>query len=800
MTTKKRPSAIAARRAAARDEKAALKANRPKRARGSAALDSFQNFGLQLGIGTGNALSGSSYGFHPITRVRTLLEWIYRGTWIGGVAVNLRAEDMTRAGVQLNTTMPPEDGEKLLTSVQRNGAWRGMRDTKKWASLYGGAIGVVLIRGQDVETPLRPETVGRGDFVGMTVLDRWMVDPTISAGGLVEELGPNLGKPKFYNIRSDAAMLPGRKVHFSRCLRLLGDEMPYWQSVMENLWGTSIYERIYDRLVAFDSATQGAAQSVYKSSIRTYQIEKLRELVTTGGKAYEGLLRYVNMMRTFQGIEGITLIDAKDTFVTHTPNIQTGVAEALVQFGQQLCGALRYPAVRLFGMSPAGLNATGDSDWRNYYDSVNQDQETDLRMFVDLILRIAAASEGLKLPEGFSFKFTSLWQMTEQQKAEVAERKTGTIIAAKADGLYGRGTALKELRQQSSETGVHTNITDDDIEEAEEEDEMNPPGLQELAGASPGAGGPAPGPGEGNPRDPRLLPSGEPESGLRESGAALRGLKSFGGDAGGGWIDNRFDVRCGAVADRRGRGVYIHWAMPRYSDRVPKRDGAPLDIWTALFHHEMDERDAMYEEGMSYPTAHRKRGTPAERAYVEGQGADWKEYTAVVAGELAKIEHMPVRNPPPDPHVSPDAATCHGPGAKDAALPLVDVGGMPVLIECRKGEERWPGKVWPADYGYVRRTASAEGPDEATDCFVGDSRDAATGYVINHYGRDGTFEEHKIFFCYPDAQAAIRDYKAAYQDCLAKRPEKLTAFERPLSWIRDWLARGDFARPMARAA
>jgi len=793
--SKKRPSAVTARRAAARDEKAALRASRPKRVRGVTSLDSFQNFGLQLGVGTGNALSGSTYGFNPITRVRTLLEWIFRGTWVGGVAVNLRAEDMTRAGIQLNTTMPPEDGEKLLTSLQRNGAWKGMRDTKKWASLYGGAIGVILIRGQDVETPLRPETVGRGDFVGMTVLDRWMVDPTISAGGLVEELGPNLGKPKFYNIRTDAAMLPGRKVHYSRCLRLLGDEMPYWQSVMENLWGTSIYERIYDRLVAFDSATQGAAQSVYKSAIRTYQIDKLREIVTAGGPAYQGLLRYVNMMRTFQGIEGITLIDAKDTFVVNTPSIQSGVSEALIQFGQQLCGALRYPAVRLFGMSPAGLNATGDSDWRNYYDSVNQDQETDLRVFVDLVLRIAAMSEGLKLPDGFSFKFTSLWQMTEIQKAEVAERKTGTVIAAKADGLYGRGTALKELRQQSSETGVHTNITDEDIEEAEEEDKMEPPGLRELAGASPGAGGPAPGAGrepgaEGlHPR----LPAGDPKRGPRELGS---------GDSDrGGWIDNRFDVRCGAVCDRRGRGIYVDWRMPRYSEKVLRKDGRPLDIWTALFHHEMDERDGMYEEGMSYPTAHRKRGTPAERAYVESQGADWAKYSEVVAGELSKIERETVRNPPPDPHVSPDAAACHGAGAKDhAALPLVDVGGMPVLIECRRGEERWPGKTWPADYGYVRRTASAEGPDEATDCFVGDCADAATGYVINHYERDGKFSEHKLFFQYPDAQAAIRDYKAAYPDSLARRPEKLTAFERPLPWIRDWLARGDFARPMARAA
>jgi len=50
-------------------------------ARGNRALtaDSFQNFSLNLGLGTNNALSDSTYGFLPVTRDRTLLEWIYRG-------------------------------------------------------------------------------------------------------------------------------------------------------------------------------------------------------------------------------------------------------------------------------------------------------------------------------------------------------------------------------------------------------------------------------------------------------------------------------------------------------------------------------------------------------------------------------------------------------------------------------------------------------------------------------------------------------------------------------------------------
>src|ERR1700732_367897 len=64
-------------------------------------LDSLQNFTAALGYGTDTLLSQGTYGFNPITRVRTLLEWIHRGSWLGGVAIDLVADDMTRAGIEL---------------------------------------------------------------------------------------------------------------------------------------------------------------------------------------------------------------------------------------------------------------------------------------------------------------------------------------------------------------------------------------------------------------------------------------------------------------------------------------------------------------------------------------------------------------------------------------------------------------------------------------------------------------------------------------------------------------------------
>jgi hypothetical protein len=78
----------------------------------------------------------------------------------------------------------------------------------------------------------------------------------------------------------------------------------------------------------------------------------------------------------------------------------------------------------------------------------------------------------------YTLKFSSLWQMTDEQSAGV----TGTIATAVATlvdkQVMGRDTGLKEVRQLATVTGFGSNITDGDIKEAEkqaEEMRENPP-------------------------------------------------------------------------------------------------------------------------------------------------------------------------------------------------------------------------------------------------------------------------------------------------------------------------------------
>ena len=443
--------------------------------------DTFNNFVAKLGIQSGGMASGGFYNLGPfITRNRIELEAAYRDNWLVGRAVDCIAEDMTKAGVEFFSTNQPDDIQKLQSAISSFGIMHDLASTIKWARLYGGAIAVMLIDGADYSKPLNIEAIGKDKFKGLIVLDRWQLQPSMNK--LITDVGKDMGKPEFYEVLSGMSTFKEQKIHHSRVLRFEGIELPYYQKLFENLWGLSVVERMLDRLLAFDSATQGAAQLLYKAYLRVIKMKGFREALAQSGKEENAVIKQFYYIGLMQKNEGMTVLDAEDEFGTHTYSFG-GISDMLQQFGQQIAGACETPLVRLFGQSPSGFS-TGDTDIRNYYDNINKEQESKMRHQLERLFAVMGMSVlGKALPDDFEFKFVTLWQLTEQEKSAIAQQDSSTIAQAHESGMISKSVALKELLQQSRVTGRFTNITDQDIKDAENE---LPPGIAGLAGIGGG--------------------------------------------------------------------------------------------------------------------------------------------------------------------------------------------------------------------------------------------------------------------------------------------------------------------------
>jgi len=473
--------------------------------------DSVENFAARIGLGTGNLLSDTSYSYQPLTRMRQKLEFMYRGSWIVGAAVDVVADDMTRAGIQMNSDTKPDDIEKINKAINDLCFWQHLNSTIKWSRLYGGCLMVMIIDGQDPSTPLQLDRIGKGQLKGFLVIDRWMVQPTYMQ--LVKEFGPDYGLPEFYDLVQQGPYLPQMRIHYSRCLRMDGIELPFNQRLTENQWGMSVLERLHDRLVAFDSGTMGTAQLLYRAYLRTYKVKDYRNLVAFNSELTDKFHKLMDLMRLYQSNEGLTVIDAEDEFETHQYNFG-GLADTLMMLGQQLSGALGIPLVRLFGQSPTGMNSTGESDLRNYYDMIKAQQEARLRRPLTKMMEAMWRSVlGSEPPEEFAFAFNNLYQLNEMEKAEVAQRDADTVNVLHTGGVITTQIALKEMKQSSITTGRFTNITDEDIKDSEaapppweqpEPGEGLPgmPGAGKPPGAAGGASSASPGGAGGGEKPP----------------------------------------------------------------------------------------------------------------------------------------------------------------------------------------------------------------------------------------------------------------------------------------------------------
>ncbi len=425
--------------------------------------DSFVNLQARLGLGTANQTTGSGYLFKNLTQNRVLLEASYETSWMIGRGIDITAEDMTKAGIEIESSLPPVEEQAIYAAMRDLLIMQDLGEAIKWGRLYGGCLTFMMIDGQNSETPLNLNSIGPGQFKGLQVLDRWTAIP--EAGQIVTDFGADFGLPKFYIVFANPAQgIPTQmRIHHSRVGRHGGIKLPFNRRQIYQLWDASIVERVWDRIIAFDSTSTGVAQLAYKAHLRTIFVDNYRQLVAAGGQLFEGFAKQMEMIRMFQSSEGLTVLDAADK-MEHFTQTFAGLVDILGALGDQVCGAFETPRVRFFGESPGGLGSNGDGELKTYYGDNTRRQEAQLRRPMTTLMDVICRSVLKKPPPpGFGFSFRSLWEMSDTERAEIGAKNTKSITDAFTAGLLTEQTAARELRGQSRVTGLFSNITDEDI-------------------------------------------------------------------------------------------------------------------------------------------------------------------------------------------------------------------------------------------------------------------------------------------------------------------------------------------------
>jgi len=356
------------------------------------------------------------------------LDSMYAEDGLAARIVKLLPDDMYREGWEYE--FPDLDEIKTKTLIDEYAsvmedidALGKLKKATYWNRLKGGsAILISVIDGMDMSEPLNPKRIR--SFEKLKVLDRteidfatieWQNDPT----------QPRFGLPVLYPVKFDYGNgNTGLKmVHYTRIIEMHGDDLPKRSETIltqeQRFWGISVIQRAESRLQTLGSSLGSIDQLLQEMGVGKFKFKDLAVLLSSA-EGKEALMRRVEVNDLTRSTYRSQYLDSEEDFTRDVFDFR-GIPEILYILFMLISSDTGYPITRLFGVSPGGMNATGESDMRNYYDGVRSLQNTESYPMILRIIRII--SEWKKIQEPY-IKFLPLQTMNEKEEAELEKIQT----------------------------------------------------------------------------------------------------------------------------------------------------------------------------------------------------------------------------------------------------------------------------------------------------------------------------------------------------------------------------------------
>jgi phage-related protein (TIGR01555 family) len=247
---------------------------------------------------------------------------------------------------------------------------------------------------------------------------RWYNDP----------FSPKFGMPEIWRLvpitTAGGIAVPMVEIHESRLIIFGGvrvTKRPLYG--VHSGWGDNVFTRTAGPLRDFNGSHRAAAILLSDFSQAVYKIRDLAATIATDGRG--SLVERMTTIDLGRSIARAILVDSEEDFERKaTP--MSGFAETLDRLAARLAAAVEMPLTLLMGQSPGGLNATGASDTRFFYDRVAAAQKRVVTPAVRRIVDILFAIRGL--PPGsvdYTVEHKPLWQETDKERAEARSLQAG---------------------------------------------------------------------------------------------------------------------------------------------------------------------------------------------------------------------------------------------------------------------------------------------------------------------------------------------------------------------------------------
>jgi phage-related protein (TIGR01555 family) len=368
--------------------------------------------------GLGESQDKSVHSIYSLTlATQQEIDACYRGTWLGRKIHDIPPKDMTREwrawqadDAQIEAIEAEERRLQIRIKVRR---------ALTYARLYGGSALILGLPGKP-DTPANPEGIRKGGLRYVHLAHRHQ----LTLGEPERDLeADGFGRPSRFELSAGGGQ--SVPIHPSRVVAFTAQEVP--EGSMDGtgqawFWGDPLLQSIADALKASDTVQQSIAALMHEAKVDVIHMPGFMNNLSD--PRYERtVIERLQLAAMMKSMSNALVLDGGDgtehsgeRWETRQLNFD-GLPDVQRVFLQLVSGAADIPATRLIGQAPQGMNATGDSDIRNYYDMLASAQSGEMTPTLapldEALIRSATGARD----EDIHYVWNPLWQMSPTEKA-----------------------------------------------------------------------------------------------------------------------------------------------------------------------------------------------------------------------------------------------------------------------------------------------------------------------------------------------------------------------------------------------
>lgn len=381
--------------------------------------------------------------------------------------VETTAKEMTRRWIEFKTKGSGDKKDKIAELEDEFAKYdvQGLfRKVTELDGFYGlGFLFVRMKRGTNdaQSTPLlvNEKTITKNSLDGFTT-----VEPIWSAPIVWNSTDPTA--PDFYN--PTRWFVLGKETHASRLLKFISKPVPDIIKPAYNFGGISLTQLLDPYVQRWLRTVEAVNRLINNFSIVSLQTDMSAVLAGGNSEKWGSLLKRAKLFTKTRDNQGLFLVDKAKELLEQIAVPLSGLSELQAQAQEHMAAPTHLPLVVLTGITPAGLNASSDSEIQVFYDWIHSMQEQLYRANLTKVMHILMLNKWGAIDSDIAFDFAPLMELTGEAAAQVrktdAESAAAYVDIGAVDGQEVRERLAHDRNSGWNNLDLNKEITPPDLE------------------------------------------------------------------------------------------------------------------------------------------------------------------------------------------------------------------------------------------------------------------------------------------------------------------------------------------------